>query len=217
LAGKDGKYHRAYVSPSGGFVNFRMKIAEERIIDDIVMGFVDVSNSHDGTSAARVSVNVEKLVCKNGMTAILEQFKIMGRHTKSIQNLGAKAEQLMRASNVGLKYLKEVAEDTVKIHISEQRWAGIVNNLVPLPDDASTRMKHLVDERRSLLYEAFNAADLANFRNTGWAALNAVTDFVTHLNSEGRFNEERHARRLLHDTNGDQMVKQAVQLVMAAN
>jgi hypothetical protein len=90
-------------------------------------------------------------------------------------------------------------------------------------ENATDRQREVLGEQRSRLYRSINAPDLANFvRNqdgitilNGWAALNAVSDFSSHLNdAQRKVSIDRLSSRLTDLATKDDLLTRAKELVL---
>lgn len=204
-----GRWIRGWVSPDGGMLSIRMQVQEARILGDAVGGFADVFTGHNGRICTHVKRTLERLVCWNGLTVGRQDMSLKIRHTSGIKNLEQTVKTLHEGSALALQRLRETAEELVKIQISEERFGGIVDALLPLPSEAGRKLTN-TQERRSLLWKAFTAEDLQNFLGTGWAAYNAVTDYAQHMQGNSKMTEENMVGRLMQNNDGDSMIRTAL-------
>lgn len=56
----------------------------------------------------------------------------------------------------------------------------LLDNLFPLPENATPRKQDIVENQRAGLLAAYNADDLGNLRGTAYGFLQAVSDFAYH-------------------------------------
>ena len=79
-----------------------------------------------------------------------------------------------------MEELNKEANKLVDITFTPQTWDEMIAELFPTSEKMSVRQMNTVGEKRDALKSAILVPDLHKFKGTGWAAINAVTDFVAH-------------------------------------
>jgi phage/plasmid-like protein (TIGR03299 family) len=154
-------------------------------------------NSHDGTSAYQLLITPVRIVCANTQNYALRNFvnKHSIRHTKSAK---AKIEQARQALGLSFAYLEEFqaeAERMLDTAMTEAAFVDIIGQIWPVDDEPSKRGATIAAERTGKLTELFSvAATQAPIRDTNWAGLQAVTEYLDHFGSvrNGDASEESH-------------------------
>lgn len=187
-----------------------------KLLDDPTTLYLIFANSHDGSSGIRVCCTPIRVVCQNTLNLAIKNAKRMWT-SKHTTNINARLEEAQRALKLATEYrtkLETMAEELVKIKVGDTRWNGLVENLIPLPDESTDRVKNNVDRLRSDLNLRYGAPDLANYKGTGWAAINAVSDHITH--SEPNRSSENYKENLFEKVmTGHPMLDKALDLIRA--
>lgn len=157
-----------------------------KIAGDEVYHYQMLLTAHNGKRKVSFYPTNVRVVCANTVALAEQARRQLGvqpfilPHRPSLVEKVAKAKTFFGWANQQAESFQAFAEDMLKIHISEQRFDGIVSDLYPLDQDAGTRAKTMVAERRSRLYRAIEKPDLENFRWTAWGVLQAFADVQTH-------------------------------------
>jgi hypothetical protein len=212
-----GTPDKAYLYTDSTRLHIRYKMAETKILGDDVIAYSNVTDAYDGTMAYCLTDEIVRGVCRNGLVKLVEGSRNFRRkHTKSINASRQMIQAIMGSLRAKLQDLNNLAEETVRITVSEPRWAGIVEQLIPIPEEVKEEQLRVIEEKRSLLYTAIDMPDLANFKNSGWGVLNACADFSTHLGHcqrLGTLDTQVRKNRELNESNP--LLEQALQLVRA--
>lgn len=225
LAKAGATFDKGYLSDDSRHIYLRMKVAEQEILGDTVVGYVSMSDSYDGTASFRIDDELFRVVCQNGLIELVPgRNRIRKRHTKGILLTAEQARKMVLNMEDTLRNVRAQAESLSKIHLSENRWMGIIEQLLPYPTppagepSLTPRQRDWVDEQRATLYMAMQADDLGNHRWTGWGAVNAVSDFVSHLGNVQKLGDsDRQVRKLIDVGRESTLITQAKELVLALN
>jgi len=110
--------------------------------------------------------------------------------------------------------LREIAEKLQQTPVSNDKAYKFTKEIFSTKDeDSDLRIRNLKAQQEELMYRFTEAPDIANFRNTGWGFINAVTDFAGHsdpLRVTDTY-EEKRFKNLVFDNN--KIVDQALTLV----
>lgn len=210
---------KAYLHTDSTRLHIRYKMGETKILGDEVMAYCTATDAYDGTMAYTLTDEIVRGVCRNGLVKLVEGSRNFKRkHTRGIIHTRELIKAVMGSLRAKLQGLNTLAEEMVRLTLSEDRWAGMVETLLPIPEDVKPAQLKVIEEQRSLLFTAIDVPDLANFRNSAWGALNAVADFTTHLgNSQrlGNLDNQVRKNRALNESNP--MLEEALVLVRALN
>lgn len=190
-----------------------------RLLRDEVAQYLCITNSHDGEGAIRVIVTPVRVVCNNTLTFALKNAPRhwATRHTGDIRSKFEFAEQALGLNQRYIAGLEERAEVLTQIRVTATQWRELVGKLFPLPPNPKTPnydfLLKLAHERQGLLLDLFWGEDLKPYRETAWAAVNALIDFSDHTirADGGRKAEENRFARVLDD--GQPLVKKALELL----
>ncbi|MHB9145726.1 MAG: DUF932 domain-containing protein [Symbiobacteriia bacterium] len=153
-----------------------------RLLGDEVAPYLCFTNSHDGEGAVRAVVTPVRVVCRNTLNLALAgaQRSWSTPHTGGIFDRLGEAARTLELTDAYLKSLKEAAEELAALRLSDEAWHELVEHLLPVRASGHGHEKHQegVRRRREFLSQLQGAADLANYRGTGWGAINAVADYA---------------------------------------
>jgi hypothetical protein len=112
------------------------------------------------------------------------------RHTSNIANRVKEAQKILGLARVESEKFDEFARNLVQLPMNTGRLDTFLDSVVPpVPVDAGKRavtMRTNAREEITGLFESGRGQDIKGVRGTGWAAYNAVTEYVNyHRNSRG--------------------------------
>lgn len=179
-------FEKIGVSPDSKKVWVVGKTAEQIDIDgsgDFVDFYVTFLHGHDGKSGIRFIVTPIRMFCMNQLNLILStaNFKFTMAHTG---NIIAKIQKVQNAINkVGI-YRDALQTELVLQTTIKMSDTTFENNLEKLFHTEKELTKIQIarrDEAMENIRDLYNnKPDLQNYRNTGFAFVNAVSDFVSH-------------------------------------
>lgn len=215
--GENTRYETAGSLRNGKTVWMLAKLPTTKILDDEIGQYICFTNTHDGTGSVKVFVTPIRVVCNNTLTMALGSAKRSwyATHSGNIEGKMHEAEQTLMMTEKYMGALKKEAEDLVSRKFSDMQIAHMINELFPEPTaDMSNRQKENIIVAKQKFIQCYNMDDLANFRGTGWAFVNAASDYMTHQSmiernpyTEARFNKV---------LNGGGLLDKAHKLVLAA-
>jgi phage/plasmid-like protein (TIGR03299 family) len=191
LASDEAKYHTA-----GSLKDGRQVWLLARLNRDILIGgeeseriapFILLSNGHDGSHGLTVAVTPIRVVCWNTLSYALSKSKRTWatRHTSGITDRVALATEAAETLQLSYKFfdrLEAVGTQLAGEKFSDADFDKFLQTLMPLPDkEKSVRAFRGAEEKQEVIRKIFRTEDnLANVRNTKWAALQAVTQYHDH-------------------------------------
>lgn len=181
-----------------------------RLPEDILIAgeeyipYLNALNSFDGSWANLFMISPIRTVCENTCNFAMREAvrKYAFKHMKNWERKMAEAKKVLALSKKYFKEFQDQANDLVIAKFTEAQFEKIVNSLLKVPgDDATNRAKTMFESERSKMFEAYNADDLNNIRDTKWGAYNAFVDYADHMrNSRGENAEARKFIRTFEDT-----------------
>ncbi len=171
-----GKGERAFMS---------FRLPKEILVAgrDRVGFYLLILNSHDGSSSLVVSIGGIRPVCQNTINAHLSSAlrKWATRHTRNIRS---RIEDARRALEVSYAYAEEfeaLANSLAASSMSGAEFEEYLAKLWPMPDGAEQATVTRVEKVRSQVTDLYRVAKTQEgFRNTKWAAYNAVVEYLDH-------------------------------------
>ena len=159
------------------------KMPEQKILGDKFDPYLCFVNSHDGTGAIKVCCTPIRVVCNNTLNLALER----ASRTWSTRHMGDMASKLAEAKHtlgMASEYINELnnqAELLADSKISSAEVEKIVTEVFPIDynKDSNCKIKN-AERMRDEFFRCYNMPDIAQFKDTKWGVINAVTDLVAH-------------------------------------
>lgn len=219
LLGMGVRYETAGSLRGGKVVWLLARLEEYREIQgDRIDPYLLFTNGHDGGHAVRVCVTPVRVVCMNTLNMAVSQASRMWS-AFHVGDLEGKLHEARRTLDLTLRYLdglEVLAGQLLGTDLPQYRWQRMVEELLPMPEDPTPVQRRNVETLREDLLARILAPDLARFRETGWAAVNAVADHVAHvapLRETKTWRESRFARIAF----GHPMLDRAVEMLVSRN
>ncbi|HYF91537.1 MAG TPA: DUF932 domain-containing protein [Symbiobacteriaceae bacterium] len=158
-----------------------------KLLKDETIPYLCITNNHDGEGALRVILTPIRVVCQNTLNLALQKAprSWSTRHTGNVWSKLDEASRTLELTQNYLGRLQEHADRLSQVKVSEQKWVEAVSTLVPLPKDSDSPLAQLALKRavqkQKLLVDLFNSPDLKPYKETAWAAVNAVVDYSEHV------------------------------------
>lgn len=215
--GKDTRYETAGSLRNGKTVWMLAKLPITKILGDDIGQYLCFTNTHDGTGSVKVFMTPVRVVCNNTLNFALSSAKRSWYATHSgniVGKMHEAQETLFRATEY-MKRLDEEANDLVKKKFSDLQIASMINQLFPeVNDNMTERQKENILTAKKKFINCYNMDDLSNFKGTGWAFVNAASDYMTHQSMVNRntYNESRFTKVL----QGGNLLDKAYSMVKSA-
>lgn len=190
------KYHTAGSLRDGKRVWLLAKVDSYDVVPgDQVDEYIFLWNSHDGTTALKCMPTTVRVVCANTAKAALKDGGDKGisiRHTKNADLSLQEVKSVLKANIEILGSFREFAAHTTKIQMNEDKLNKFFLTVVPDPKKGSNTKAVNTRDRMKRLFEEGRGNDLPGVKGTGWAAFNAVTEYVNfHRPSHGNRQDRR--------------------------
>jgi len=215
LLGRGVQYETAGVLDNGKRVWILAKMPETEILGDKIEQYLVFTNSHDGKGSIRVACTPVRVVCQNTLNAALRTAN-RSWSTKHMGNIESKMAEAHRTLELASKYteaLKNEAEVLAGQKFSMDKFTQFVENLIPMPKDATARQeKNILLLRDDLNIRYREAPDLGNLRGTKWGVLNAVSDFATHK-APGRMTDTYKEKLFASVVDGNTFIDRAYEIL----
>lgn len=209
------KYETAGSLREGRLVWMLAKLTKDyEILGDKVDPYICFTNTHDGTGAVKALMTPIRVVCNNTLNLALStsQRQWSTVHMGNLNKKLSEAEQTLFSAHQYMEGLNEEANKLVDIKINPAQWEEIVEELFPATNNMSLRQIESVKEKRQDLHNAIMAEDIKKFRGTGWAAINAVTDYIAHK-PPARFTDTYQENQFTSIIHGDNIVDKMTRLL----
>lgn len=158
-------------------------LPDQYIMDDKFTPYIIFQNSFIGASTVKACICPLRIVCQNqfAMEFRKSQNKISLRHSTSVHNRLAEAQQTLQFVADYMNIFKKHAEEMATTKVSDKAFEDIVDQYFLVDPEASTRKVNTINDRRTIFLNAYNAEDNQNFKGTAWGLVNAFSDYITHL------------------------------------
>lgn len=148
--------------------------------------YLCICNNHDGSGSAVIYITGVRVQCQNTITYSIKTakraFKL--RHTPGMQERVAEAQEALGMAVTYMKAFAQIGNELANTPMSEGQFLAFLDEWMPLPEvkdpAASIGYRNTVENRRAVTDIYFEADNLRHVRNTRYAALNAVSQFLTH-------------------------------------
>ena len=159
-----------------------MKTDQIKILDDQIDPIILFVNSFDGSGSVKAMLTPIRVTCKNTMALAMRKAtnKISVRHTNSLSHRLEAAKEILLAQTNYLAELKSISEKLAVKPFSKASFETFLKRKFPeigdLSDVQKARNKVIIED----ILKAYDAPDVANYKDTAYGAVLAVTDFESH-------------------------------------
>ena len=208
------KYETAGSLCGGKKIWLLAKMPTQKILGDEVEPYMCFTNSHDGSGAIRICMTPIRVVCNNTLNMALAGARRQWS-TKHVGDMQSKLEEAKLCLQLADAYMAGLADEADRLanaKLHREQLNEILDEMFPIEDNASDRKKRNIQTIKDDFFVAYFMPDIAQFRDTAWGAVNAMSDFVTHATPKrntASYNENRWGKIM----EGHAMMDQFVQLV----
>lgn len=160
------------------------KMPETKILGDEFDPYICFINSFDGTGAIKVAMTPIRIACSNALNFAIKNAS-RSWSTRHIGNIGVKLDEARYTLGLANRYMDALnvnANILAKKKMTDSEFEAIFRRVLPIdPTKDSTRKINNIEEIRNTMFDCLKAPDLANFTDTAWQKLNAVTDAIDHM------------------------------------
>lgn len=188
LIGGDVRYETAGSLQNGKKIWLLAKMPEKQIVGDAVEPYLCFSNTHDGSGSIRVCMTPIRVVCNNTLNLALNTAKRQWS-TKHVGDMKYKMAEARMCLELADKYMDDLAvyaDRLANTRITDDQLQKILDEMFPCDEDDSTRKKTTTQMAKDEFMVCWFRPDIAQFLNTAWGAVNAMSDMISH--SEPRRN-----------------------------
>lgn len=215
--GKNTKYETAGSLRNGKTVWMMAKMPDVKILNDDFAPYIAFINTHDGTGSVRVIATTTRIVCNNTLNYALStaQRSWWATHAGNIHSKMDIAKDTLMNMNNYVTALSADASELVSKKFSDMQIAKMISQLLGDPTNEMTdRQKQNLQLSKEQFVRCYTADDLNNFKGTGWAFVNAASDYMTHVSITNRspYSESRFGSVLY----GNNMLDTARKIVLSA-
>lgn len=153
-----------------------------QILDDPFDPYILFSNYHDGSGALKVMFTPIRVWCQNCLAVASKQasLKLSIKHSNQVMSKLQTASVVMKNHAVYIEDVKKDAEILAVTPFTREQFEDSLYKLIPTKEDATNTILSRAEDARVELLRAYDQADLQNFNNSAWKALQAVSDYASH-------------------------------------
>jgi phage/plasmid-like protein (TIGR03299 family) len=209
------RYETAGSLFNGRKVFMLINLPEARILDDPVERFLALANSHDGSGALKVFTTGVRIVCNNTLNMALDG-AVRGVSIRHMSSMGVRQSEALRAMGVSARYFAKLGAFAEQMAGKKVDADQLLSKLYPEDSKWTLRQKQSNNDIKAEVVDIFrHKDDLANFRGSAWAFIQAVAD--RQSNAAPRRRTQSYAdRKMLSFIEGDNVVTTATRLAVAA-
>jgi phage/plasmid-like protein (TIGR03299 family) len=147
---------------------------------DAVDKFIVATNAHDGTASFQVMTTPIRVVCQNTLNvALASRNKISLQHTSGVTSRIQEARETLKLSFRYMADFEEMAGKLIEKQISDDKFLTVVDKLWEPKTDGKGEPTKGTADRRLTLKQIFTGSPTCEVgRGTGWAAFNAITEYM---------------------------------------
>lgn len=182
LVGEGITYETAGSLRGGKQIWLLGKMPERYILGDKFEPFICFTNTHDGSGAVRACMTPIRVVCNNTLNAALRDASRSWStpHRGDVRSRLEEARQTLQLAEAYMDTLAETADRMANATMDEGAVHAALDTMFPVAEDATARQKRTAEESKEQIIVCMLRPDLAQFANTKWGFLNAVSDYVGH-------------------------------------
>lgn len=182
LIGEGVTYETAGSLRGGKTIWLLAKMPERDIVGDKFDPYICFTNSHDGLGAIRVCMTPIRVVCNNTLNMALRSAKRSWstRHMGDMNSKLAEARETLGLANEYLDNLAIVADKLANEKMTDGDVERALEMMYPVSEDMTDRKKRNIEDAKNGITMCMMRPDLAQFINTKWGFINAVSDFIGH-------------------------------------
>lgn len=159
------------------------KMPQKQILNDTIDPYVCFVNSHDGTGAIKVCTTPVRVVCNNTLNFALNNAKRMWS-TIHVGKMEAKLNEARETLGLIDIYMNELEKDCEYLatkKLSDTEFEKIFDTIYPVDtnEDSKRRIEN-INSMKATLFACLLAADIAQYKDTAYGKMMAVTDFANH-------------------------------------
>lgn len=209
LVGEGAQYETGLTLKGGAVCSVLAWLPEPATVpgdDSEILPWVNVSWSHDGSSAINARATSIRTVCWNTQSASEAQGKRLGtdftfRHTKKVMDRIEDAKLAIQGVRDAHEVYMTLARELADMPVTDSQRELFVTSFIPMPPEAliSERVMANVEQGRASLRGLFDGPSIPDaHRNTGYGLHLAGGEFLDHLRG-ARSPETRFGRSLLRN------------------
>lgn len=195
------KYVAAGQFKGGKIVYVLAEFAESEILPgDVHKSYLLFTNAYDGSFSVRIGWTDIRVVCWNTFQMASKEVKKSGytiRHTASMRDKIGEAREALIAAESEARRAEMFQKALARMHMTSDMWKAFSETLIPDPGEGKKKGRS-ENARAKLMSLALTGRgqDIPGVAGTGYAALNALTEYVNYARTtRGKTDLEKQASR----------------------
>ena len=183
LIGEGCTYETAGSLEDGKRVFLLARMPKELILGDEVVPYLAFTNGFNGYYSIKACCTPVRVVCSNTLNLALSKAQRTWS-TKHVGNLQSKLEEARETLNLAKAYMTNLAETAdilANTKVSEEEVRDVLNEIYPTKTEDTDRRKQNIEDMKDQFMVCYFAPDILKFKNTAWGAVQAASDFTTHV------------------------------------
>ena len=158
--------------------------------DDVLEKYVLLANAHDGSMAVTMQLTAVRVVCSNTMSLALGSGKkFRALHTSGVINKAVEAREFLGLTEAYFENLMAGVNRLTETKMAEEQVDDLVFKIFGLDETKAIYEQHFLPRHAAEtvkdLFHTGIGNDLKGVKGTAWAAYNAVTEYVDHVQPQG--------------------------------
>ena len=182
LIGDDVRYETVGSLRGGKSVFLLAQMPKEKILGDDIQPYLCFTNTHDGTGAIKIALTPIRVVCCNTLNLAMSSAKRVWscKHMGNLEGRMHEAAETLELAHNYMENLDVTAQRLANTTISNDTIREIVAEMFPIDESATDRIQANMKKAKDEFMIAYFMPDIAQFRNTAWGLVNAMSDMVGH-------------------------------------
>lgn len=178
----DFKFVSAGIVGGGKTIWMCVEVPSFSVLGESMKMYIVFSSTHDGKGAIRAAITPVRPACSNTLNLAFKKavrsFSLL--HKGDVAGKLEMVGDIMGHENDYRAIFQQETERLASIRLSDVVFNNLLENLFPMPKDATPRKQDIVENQRAGLISAYNVDDLGNLRGTAYGFIQAVSDFAYH-------------------------------------
>jgi len=173
---------KCFKDGASAFIRAEVPSLGYSIAGDELKAYIYVASSHDGSLATMIFSHCQRTICKNLVSHGMPEEGFKFKHTANYMlKINEAMEIFAKYRNVFLEE-KEAFQKMASVQFNSLKLDMFLNSLLNIKEEKDENSTRLLNQKTELegLFTSGIGHDKTGIRGTGWAAYNAVTQYIDH-------------------------------------
>lgn len=212
----DFRFVSAGIVSGGKTIWLCVEVPDFAVLGESMKMYVVFSSTHDGKGAIRAAITPVRPACSNTLNLAFRKavrsFSLL--HKGDVAGKLAMVGSIMEHESSYRSVFQQEAEKLAAIPLNSGMVNRLLDNLFPMPENATPRKADIVETQRAGLLSAYDADDLGSLRGTAYGFLQAVSDFAYHA-EPARMTSTYRENKMRDVIKGNSLLDKALELLTA--